>query len=134
MQGFMEQHPALFGLGFAAYFVLLWVGIGFIVPVFSGWRALAQRYRTDRPFPEHTRRMQSGQMRSMTNYGRVLILGSDSEGLYLGVMFLFRIGHAPLFIPWQNVEFESPPGGCSSLSRSSDWVRTAFPCACESHS
>jgi hypothetical protein len=39
-------------------------------------------------------------MRLSANYGGCLTVGSDAAGLYLAVMFLFRVGHPPLFIPW----------------------------------
>jgi hypothetical protein len=32
-----------------------------------------------------------------------LTVGADPSGLYLSVMFLFRIGHPPLFLPWHEV-------------------------------
>jgi hypothetical protein len=47
-------------------------------------------------------------MRGMTGYNGVLTLGSDAEGVYLGVMFLFRFAHPPLFIPWSDVAVEEP--------------------------
>ena len=42
-------------------------------------------------------------MRKGTNYGNCLILAVNSDGIYLSVFFLFRIGHPPLFIPWPDV-------------------------------
>jgi hypothetical protein len=44
----------------------------------------------------------------MVGYNNVLTVASDSEGIYLGVLFLFRIAHPPLFIPWSEIEIETP--------------------------
>lgn len=42
-------------------------------------------------------------MRMGTNYGSCLIVGVNPEGIRLSVLFLFRIGHPPLFIHWPEV-------------------------------
>lgn len=38
------------------------------------------------------------------NYGSCLMLGANAEGLFVSVLFFFRVGHPPLFIPWSEVE------------------------------
>src|SRR5260370_41126223 len=100
MEEIARQSPALCPAAFAAFFIVLWVAGGCIGSMVGGWWGLAQRYRTERSSPKHRRRMQSGQMRSAVGYNNVLTLASDPEGFYLGVMFLFRLGHPRLFIPW----------------------------------
>jgi hypothetical protein len=47
-------------------------------------------------------------MRRLTGYRHVLNVGSDRIGVYLGVLFLFRVGHPPLFIPWTDIIVEQP--------------------------
>src|ERR1035437_4807275 len=108
MEEFARQHPAVFPAAFPGFFVVLWVAVGCIVRMVGGWWGLAQRYRTERPFPDHRRRMQNGQMRSAVGYNNVLTLASDPEGFYMGVMFFFRLGHPRLFIPWADIEIEAP--------------------------
>jgi len=108
MQVFVSQHPGLYGVGFASCFVVLWVVSGFLVGLASGWQILAERYRTELEYPVHRRRMQSAQMRALIGYNNVLTLGSDMEGIYLGMPFLFRIGHPRLFVPWAEIEIEAP--------------------------
>jgi hypothetical protein len=108
MNDWLRQNPALPPPAFAVFFVLLWLVICFIVSLMSGWSSLAQQYRTERPFPAHTRRFQRGVMRWTAKYNGVLTVGSDSEGIYLGVLFLFRLGHPPLFIPWRDVQIGEP--------------------------
>jgi hypothetical protein len=39
-------------------------------------------------------------MRGWANYNGCLTVGGNVEGLYLSVLFLFRPGHPPLFVPW----------------------------------
>ena len=104
----MQQNPALVPVAAAAFFVGVWVVAVVLVSLLSGWWGLAEQYRTETPFPAHMRRFQRGQMRWRTNYGNILTVASDSRGLYLSVMFLFRLGHPPLFIPWADISFEDP--------------------------
>jgi hypothetical protein len=42
-------------------------------------------------------------MRACTHYGGRLTLGTSPDGLYLAMLFLFRVGHPPLFIPGDQV-------------------------------
>lgn len=108
MQSFLNPHSALFALGFAAYFVLLWCAIGLLLSAIGGWKTLAKTYRTERPFPANTLRLRSGTMRRGIGYHSALTLGSDAEGLYLRVFLLFRLGHPRLFIPWKDISVGQP--------------------------
>jgi len=42
-------------------------------------------------------------MRYWMGYNNCITVGAHHEGLYLAVLFLFRPGHPPLFIPWRDV-------------------------------
>jgi hypothetical protein len=106
MQDFAAQHPSFWVVGFPIYFVALWLGVSFLISLAGGWWGLSKKYRTERAFPAHKKSFQRGQMRGGTGYNGVLTLGSDAEGVYLGVLFLFRVAHPPLFIPWSDVEVE----------------------------
>ncbi len=46
-------------------------------------------------------------MRWGANYNNCLTIGADPSGLYLTLLFLFRIGHPPLFIPWSEISFRN---------------------------
>jgi hypothetical protein len=46
--------------------------------------------------------MQGGRVGQVA-YGGSLNIYSSPEGLYLSVLFPFRLGHPPLFIPWDAV-------------------------------
>ena len=54
-------------------------------------------------YPGARWRFQSAQMRWTSNYSGVITLGADMAGLHFSVMPLFRAGHAPFFIPWNEI-------------------------------
>ena len=49
---------------------------------------------------------QTAAMRFMTGYGSCLNVGVTDRGLMLWVFFLFRVGHPPLLIPWEDIRVE----------------------------
>ena len=88
-------------------FVLaLWISVTLLISIIGGWRLLSKAYRTDFPFAGRKMRMKSGRMRWRTNYVASLTIGANPEGLFLGVFPIFRIGHPPLFIPWNDISTE----------------------------
>jgi len=74
----------------------------FLLSKVGGWSALADRYRTDRPFQGSLWKYQFGFL-GLTRYNGALTVGSGSEGLYLAVLFFLRPFHPPLMIPWSEV-------------------------------
>lgn len=92
------------------------VAIGFLAVVFfligriSGWATLANVYRATWEFLGPTWKFQSGQLRWRMGYNNCLTLGANESGLYLSVFFLFRIGHPPLFIPWEDITVAAQKG------------------------
>lgn len=92
------ENPALF----LPFFLLMWGGGSLLIALVSGWRRLAQSYPLQGSFDGERWRMRSGKM-GLANYGSCLTLGSDASGLYLAVLFTFRLGHPPLLIPWRDV-------------------------------
>jgi hypothetical protein len=65
----------------------------------SGWcRMHARCGGPPGPVPPG-RSFQAGRI-GEAKYNGVLRIAHDPFGLYLSVMFLFRVGHPPLFIPW----------------------------------
>ena len=91
------------GAGFALYFVALWSVICYSISWFSGWHRLAQQFRCERSFEGERWRFRSGLMRWNTRFGGALMLGANREGFFIAVLFLFRIGQPPLFIPWSEI-------------------------------
>jgi hypothetical protein len=104
----VQQHAALLPLIFAVGFVALWVVLSYVTSFLAGWWGLAQRYRTEKPCPDHKRRMQTGVLRGAFRYNHVMTVGSDAEGIYVSLPFIFRLGCPSLFVPWADVEIEAP--------------------------
>ena len=88
---------------FALFFATVWCAALFVISRVSGWALLANRFRTDSPFPGKTWGWQSARLRWGSNYNNCLTVGSDPSGLYLSLMFIFRISSPPLLIPWPEV-------------------------------
>jgi hypothetical protein len=110
LQHWIDQHPSVFVAIFPIYFLTLWLLVAAITSFIGGWLSLAKVYRTQVPFNGTKWRGQSGQMRWLANYNRVLTLGTSEEGLYLASMFLFRFMHPPLLIPWSEIKVRRKKG------------------------
>ena len=83
-------------------FVGFWCFVCWLISMQSGWKALASRFRSShKPFC-NVASMQSGFLNS-ARYNGVLGVGVCDEGLYLAVLFFFRVGHPPLLIPWNEL-------------------------------
>ena len=93
----MGQAAVLIGL-----FLGLWGPVSLILSLLGGWRELAGLYRTDRVFRGRKRNFLSAKMKPAHDE-RSLILGADRGGLYLSVIFPFRLGHPPLYISWEEI-------------------------------
>jgi hypothetical protein len=92
-----------------AIFVGVWVLLSFLFSLMDGWHALSRRFRrSSEPYGE-TR--SAGpfyyrvRMRFGMGYGGVVRLTAGSDALYLSMLFLLRIGHPPLCIPWNEIKF-----------------------------
>ena len=86
-----------------AVFIAGWAGFSYLISYMSGWRYLAQAYRTRQPFLGGRLRPWAASMRWGVNYNGLLALGADSQGMHVSVFFVFRIAHPPLFIPWTEI-------------------------------
>jgi hypothetical protein len=103
LQALADQHPLKFVIGFVAYFCTLWLVVSFVLSFVSGWHRLHASFpASDRPLAK--RSLTSGTFRYIVGYQNVLWLSSNREGLYLGILFLFRFGHPPIFVPWSEIE------------------------------
>jgi hypothetical protein len=96
MEEIIESYPVLI-------FISSWIAISILSSKLSGWQRLVRYYRADSPFDGVRFRFQSVGMRFGTNYSGCVTVGVNRTGLHLSVLFLFRIGHPPLFIPWRDV-------------------------------
>jgi hypothetical protein len=108
MQQFVVQHPGLFAVCNLLFVLGVISGVGFVISMVGGWHSLAEHFRTEREFPAHKRWMQSASMRMLTGYNNALTLGSDSEGIYLGMTLPILLRHPRLFVPWTEVRVDQP--------------------------
>jgi hypothetical protein len=90
---------------FVLYFIVLWVLVSYLVGLLSGWIALSRRFRDSGAFYSYQWPFQSVRMRTLWgNYHNCASFGADEAGLYMAVFPPFRIGHAPLLIPWSEIQ------------------------------
>jgi hypothetical protein len=93
-------------LAFALFLPCLWIGVSVFLSWFGGWMTLARSYRLTGEFCGRRWRFRSVVVRSSwghASYGTCVTLGASARGLCLAVFPLFRIGHAPLFVPWTDL-------------------------------
>ena len=74
----------------------------FVIGRVGGWSKLAAVYPLTRPFTGERWHMRSARF-GWSAYNGVITMGADPVGLYLAVMFPFRPGHPPMFIPWSEI-------------------------------
>lgn len=83
-----------------------WCSVLLVLSRIAGWRRLAERYPCSAPIAGRSWWFQSAGIRCYleANYGNCLTVTVNDGGLGLAILFPFRIGHPPLFIPWSEVE------------------------------
>lgn len=91
-------------------FIAVWCGIVFLLSLVSGWRELSQYYGSTAPFNGPRFWFQSVSMRLRVGYNNCLIVGANTEGLYVSILFPFRIGHPPLLFPWVDISVAEKRG------------------------
>jgi hypothetical protein len=102
-QEFINNHPQWSVVIFILYFVSLWCVVAAAISVVGGWHQLSKKFRQVHPFDGVSDGLQSGQMRWFANYRGCLRLGANEEGLYMGVLSIFRFMHPPLLVPWNQI-------------------------------
>lgn len=108
----------LIALSFPIIFVSFWSFVCLILSVLGGWSGLARRFTTTHAQPARAS-SPLGAMLGLVSYrGGVLEVGFAPDGLDLRVMRLFRPGHPPLRIPWEQVVVEG-----ESKTFLGSWVR-----------
>lgn len=100
-------------LAFPVVFIGFWSAVCALLAFVGGWRGLAGRFRTETEQP-HSAETPTGAMLGVVSYKSVLEVAFAEDGLDLRVMMMFRPGHPPLRIPWDQVEYQ---GEAASLFR-----------------
>jgi hypothetical protein len=95
-------------LGFIVFFLALWSGVCFLASSVSGWHALSRRFtKRSEPYGETKTAgpfFYTVHTRFWSHYGGVIRVTAAQDALYLSVLFLFRIAHPPLRIPWDEIQ------------------------------
>ena len=138
IQEFINSHPSLSSVIFAAYFVGLWCLVSAIISFTGGWFQLSRKFKLVGPFDGVSEGLRSGQMRWRTHYGNSLRLGANGDGLFIAVLFLFRFMHPPLLIPGARSKYVGRNAGYLANTSHSRWgaiykfrcVSAAHPRAC----
>ncbi len=79
----------------------IWISVSVLLSRLSGWGKLAQNFPATGQESGKTFRFQSAYV-GWVRYKGALTFLLNSDGFGLSIMFPFRIGHSPLFIPWEN--------------------------------
>ena len=88
---------------FLLTFSLIWVVGCFGLSLFGGWFFAAKHYMATEEFEGETWNLQSASFGYFVSYGGCLTIGGNRHGMRLSVLFPFRLGHSPLFIPWSDI-------------------------------
>ncbi len=107
MQTWVDRNPFVFIL---IVFPTIWIAACMVIGQVGGWAALAQQFEFREDFTGQRWRLQSARMRLWVRYGNCLTVGANPDGLYVAILFLFRVGHPPLFIPWREVSIAKKGG------------------------
>lgn len=106
-----------------AWFLLVWCGTLIVMARLGGWIALAARYRATDRCEGRRWHFQDAGFRCWVNYGKVLTVGANAEGLYLAITIPIFPAHPPLFIPWSETKMEMK----HSFWQGGDYLEIRFP-------
>jgi len=85
------------------FFIALWICVCKLISFFGGWKTLSQDYQANSAFDSQKLWLKSVAMRRWASYSNCINVGANKYGLYLSVLFIFRVGHPPLFFPWTDI-------------------------------
>lgn len=86
-----------------AAIVAYWLALVYLISLLTGWRKLARLHPADRRPSGHDVRGCGMQCGWGMHYSGCLNVTFSPCGIYLAPMWLFRLGHQPLLIPWDQV-------------------------------
>lgn len=89
----------LIPVAFVIGFTIMWAAASLLMSHVGGWANLAKHYPDNVDEQGETHGMCNGYV-GVISYKLCLILGVCKNGLRLSVLLPFRIGHPPVFIPW----------------------------------
>jgi hypothetical protein len=86
-------------------FGAFWCLVCYLLSAIAGWPKLRGTYSIREPFRGY-QTVGSGRL-GATRYGLCLIVGANEGGIYLNVVFPFRVGAGPVLVPWSEVRVSS---------------------------
>jgi hypothetical protein len=102
----MEILLPIFLLLGLVFFAGMWIGVCILLARLGGWRRLAQRYPAQQQANGKRFRMQSAKV-GPVSYNGCLNFCAAQQGLQISVIFIFKPGHPPVFIPWDEIRVKS---------------------------
>ncbi len=84
---------------FIALIPAMWCFLSWLLSRLSGWSRLARQYRSLRGIDGESAHMRTGKI-GVVSYHSCLSFRVNDDGLRIAVAFPLRLGHPPLFIPW----------------------------------
>jgi hypothetical protein len=94
----MTYFPIIFPIFFASIFLLATYIISRM-----GWTDLASHYKSEESFMGTRIGIISAAINGV-NYNNTLVLKINEEGMYLRPIFIFRLFHPPILIPWKEIK------------------------------
>ncbi len=84
---------------FVALIPAMWLFLSWLLSRLSGWARLAEHYRATGHAAGESAWMRTGRI-GVVQYHSCLCFRVNDDGLRITVAFPLRLGHPPLFIPW----------------------------------
>jgi hypothetical protein len=96
-------------IGNSIFVVILWCLLSFFISSMTGWFTLAKRFKANsEPYGDCKNTgpfFYTIYMRLWSHYGSVIQPTAAPDAVYSSVLFPFRIGHPPLCITWNQIQF-----------------------------
>jgi hypothetical protein len=83
-------------------FLGLWGGLSLAIAALGGWRRIASSYCASSEPVGRRYFMQQCNV-GFIRYGNYTTIHTSPEGIHVAVLFVYRPGHRPLFIPWDAI-------------------------------
>lgn len=104
----MTGHPATDVMLIVAYVGGMWVVTFYALATLTGWQTLARRFPAAPPLEGADRGIGSVSIGSCGNYNNCIRWASDENALHLRILPGFNLFHAPMSIPWSEVQSLTP--------------------------
>jgi hypothetical protein len=97
-------------------FLALWLGFAVGISRLSGWARLARRFPNRHAAAVTTVPRATALLGTSFSYQRMIRVELCAEGCRLSVPWSYRLGHAPIFLPWSAVATCGPSDSLGGLT------------------